>query len=53
MKWSRNRRRLRDALESNIYSDKLTKMLENFQLLKPEEFSKLKNYKYLNVKIIY
>lgn len=43
MKWSRNRRRLRDALESNIYSDKLTKMLENFQLLKPEEFSECKN----------
>jgi hypothetical protein len=43
MKWSKNRKRLRDALESNAYSNQLSKMLENFQLLKPEEFLQCRN----------
>ena len=43
MKWSKNRKRLRDALEGNVYRNQLSKMLENFQLLKPDEFLSCKN----------
>lgn len=34
MKWSRNRKRLRDALESNIYTNELSKMLISKEKLK-------------------
>ena len=42
-KWSKNRKRLRDALVSNAYNNQLSKMLENFAMLRPDEFESCKS----------
>ncbi len=43
LKWSKNRKRLRDALESNAHNNQIEQMFENFYLLKPEEFNTCKD----------
>lgn len=42
-KWSKNRKRLHDALISNVYNNNQVQMLENFALLKPDEFESCKS----------
>ena len=42
-KWSKNRKRLRDALVSNAYNNQVKQMLENFAMLRPDEFESCKS----------
>lgn len=42
-KWSKNRKRLKDALISNAYSNNTVQMLENLSLLREGEFDSCKN----------
>lgn len=41
-KWSKNRKRLRDALESNVHENQIENLVENFKLLRPDEFETCK-----------
>lgn len=42
-KWSKHRKRLRDALESNVHDNQIDNLTKNFKLLRPDEFDKCKN----------
>ena len=42
-KWSKNRKRIVDALTSNAYNNQVQQMLENFIMLRNDEFERCKN----------
>lgn len=42
-KWSKNRKRIFDALKSNAYNNQTSQMLENFIMLRNDEFERCKN----------
>ena len=41
-KWSKHRKRLRDALESNVHDNQIENLITNFKLMKPDEFDSYK-----------
>lgn len=41
-KWSKHRKRLRDALESNVHDNQIDNLITNFKLLRPDEFDSCK-----------